>query len=381
MNDNQAPVKKESFIISQLKLASSTIVVTSIGSIVLMFWLALGSFISFIFLIIFIASIASTADPTLNPNIEYGDYGSNNQFLAINVHGPIEGTNSSSGYIDQIFGGELNTYGYDIKKQLLSEADIDTYKGIILMIDSPGGTIYGSKAISDGVNYYKDKTKKPVYAYIEGMAASGAYWAASSADKIFADAGTGIGSIGVIYGPFTYYDKPIAVDGGILGGGVITQNGIEQTYISAGSGKDAGNPFRRLTAEETKIIQESVNNNYNDFLNQIALTRSIPKTYLKDTVGAHLYGEQQAISNRLIDGTLPKEDAYIELAKAAGINDSNFNIVNQPYISNSTPSLFGIKLPFNINKPAVSKCSDKAISMPLAYHGDVSLNTCFSSDN
>ncbi|PIY79413.1 MAG: S49 family peptidase, partial [Candidatus Pacebacteria bacterium CG_4_10_14_0_8_um_filter_43_12] len=154
------------------------------------------------------------------------------------------------------------TYGYQVKEELAKAAEEPNIKGILLQINSPGGTIYGSNAILDGVTEYKQKTGKPVVAYVNGLAASGAYWSAIGADKIVADTGTTIGSIGVIFGPFKYYDSVVSEDGGLLAGGVVTQKGIQTTYITAGKSKDLGNPYRQLTQEELGTLQNMVNQAY-----------------------------------------------------------------------------------------------------------------------
>jgi protease IV len=107
--------------------------------------------------------------------------------------------------------------------------------GVVLEINSPGGAICGARAIADDVSYYRSKAKKPIYAHVEGLAA---YWAASAADKVIADYGSDIGSIGVIMGPFKYYNTVVNEDSGLFDGGVITQNGIESVSITAGKPKD-----------------------------------------------------------------------------------------------------------------------------------------------
>ncbi|MCC7076029.1 MAG: S49 family peptidase, partial [Acidimicrobiia bacterium] len=181
-----------------------------------------------------------------------GREGSENIVLSVPVAGLILGQGDGAG--GGFFGGEV-TYGYDVKAALEDAAEIDDVKGVVLDITSGGGTIYGSVAISDGVDRYREETDRPIISFVEGVAASGAYWAAASTDEILVDHGSSVGSIGVIYGPFQFFDRPVAFDGGLLGGGIVTQNGISVTYFTAGRGKDMGNPFRPLTDEEISIAQ------------------------------------------------------------------------------------------------------------------------------
>lgn len=362
----------ESFVRQQLRLASSTAVILSVVCIVLGFW-AFVQFFGFVFGVSILGAAGSTGTGSGYVNHVYGDELSANKLLAIDVKGPIEGSASSEDSLGALFGADLSAYGYDIKRQLVEAASNDVYGGVILQIDSPGGTIFGSKAIADGVAYYSSKTGRPVYAYVQGMAASGAYWAAASADRIIADAGTAVGSIGVIYGPFTYLDKVVAIDGGLLSGGVVTQNGVEQTYITAGEGKDAGNPFRRLTQREQEIMQQSVNDNYDQFVAYVAKQRDISEQAVRSDIGAHVYGEKVAQQKGLIDATLTRESAYIALAKAAGVSGSDFEVVTEASVDAGLLSWFSARLhatqPKTTSRAAAQACSG-GITVPVVYFGD-----------
>ncbi|HSX17446.1 MAG TPA: S49 family peptidase [Patescibacteria group bacterium] len=235
-------------------------------------------------------------------------------------------------------------------------------------MSSPGGTIYGARAIADGVAYYKKTTGNPVYAYVEGQAASGGYWAISGADKIIADYGSDIGSIGVIMGPFEYYDTVLAEDGGLLSGGVVTQNGIQSTYISAGKYKDMGNPYRKLSAGEIALLQKSVNNEYDTFVQYVSQHRHIAEATIRDTIGAAAYDNKTALEYKLIDQTGSRDDAYAALAKAAGIQD-DFTIVREEQSQGFIESL----LSATVRKPQVQAKANICSQTQgvLAYHGDV----------
>ncbi|MBL8158966.1 S49 family peptidase [Candidatus Saccharibacteria bacterium] len=370
------PHKHESFFIKQLKLASSTAVVSSVATLAISFWSGLAFFGMIIGFIILGAMAAGGAGAAGGGylNSVYGEPGASHQLLSIKLKGPIEGSSDPSDSLGSLFGAPEAVYGYDVKARLL-EAVNEGYDGVILEIDSPGGTIFGSKAISDGIKQYRDRTGNPVYAHVQGYAASGAYWAAAGTDKILADAGTGIGSIGVIFGPFTYYNNPTAIDGGLLGGGVVTQGGIEEMYITAGEGKDAGNPFRRLSEKELSIFQESVNDNYNLFVKHVAEGRKISEDEIRNGIGAHLYGEEGALRRKLIDGVASREQAYNELAKAAELQWGEFEVVTDSAEADSPWGAFGARL-FGQQKQARSAvaappkiCSEAAA--PMAYHGNL----------
>lgn len=296
-------------------------------------------------------------------------YGSGyNSLLSIKVSGPITG--SDQGSLGPF--ADVSASGYYIKQQLQAAADDDSIKGVILEVSSPGGTIYGARAIADGVTYYKEHTGKPVYAYVEGLAASGGYWAIAPTDKIIADYGSDVGSIGVIMGPFQYYDGVIAEDGGLLGGGIVTQNGIESTYFTAGTSKDMGSPYRRLTPSEVQNLQQAVNNEYENFVAYVAEHRKISAETIKDTIGALAYDNKSALELKLIDNTGSRDAAYAELAKAAGIED-DYQIVQEDYIPTFLETIL-FTLTGKPNKHAQSQKQFDTCSLTrstLAYHGDV----------
>lgn len=289
------------------------------------------------------------------------------QLLSIKVTGMIVGSDddSAAGY------GSGYTSGYTVKDKLLAAAEDDTISGVILEVNSPGGTIYGARAIADGVTTYQEKSGKPVYTYVEGQAASGGYWAAAATDKIIADYGSDVGSIGIIMGPFQYYDKLLAEDGGLLSGGVITQNGIENTYISAGTSKDAGSPYRRLTPQELNILQTSVNNEYDGFVSYVSKHRDIPEATIRSTIGAMAYDNKTALAYKLIDHTGSRDAAYAALAKAAGVED-DYQVIreDEPF------SFWDVAMSAVTIKPRKQAAKPDLCSLTrasLAYHGDASL--------
>lgn len=296
-------------------------------------------------------------------------YGTN-QLVSIKISGVIVGSNDTGGSLGDAFGA-APTYGYEVKEQLMFEADNDTASGIILEIDSPGGTIYGAHAIADGVAYYKEKTHKPVYAHIQGVGASGAYWAAASADKIFVDYGSEVGSIGVIMGPFEYYDKPVASDGGVFGaGGVVTQNGIESVTITAGTSKDIGNPYRKLTDKEIQSLQKMVNNEYDEFVKYISERRKISESEIRDTIGAMGYDPKTAVELKLVDKIGSRETAYQALAEAAKVGE-DFYVTRLEREPSAIESLFSA-VSLSPKKQVSSQNSVCTLSQSvLAYHGDV----------
>lgn len=273
-----------------------------------------------------IGSVAGVSDPTdlaVPRDFLAGERSSDTRLVAVPVIGGILGEQRGGG---GFFAATGVTYGYTIKEQLLELAEDDDVDGILLELDTPGGTIFGSQAVADGVAQYRERTGKPVVAYVAGVSASGGMLAMAGADQIVADHGTLIGSIGVISGPFVRYNDIVATEGGILGGGVATEGGIEFDFLTAGRGKDLGSPYRDLTDEERKVLEESLDNAYDNFVAHVADGRGLTETEIKNDVGALIYGEEQAKALGLVDSIGAREMAYARLAELAGAEGSDWRL-------------------------------------------------------
>ncbi len=364
-------VRREGFFVSLMKLAAKTAtILVTIG--IVFGLLSFGGALFFSVLLGGLAGDGAAAGTTVGDQTTtwvYGDDTSPHNLLSVPVTGVILGDANEGG--GGILGGDLVTYGYEVKQTLYDAADEDDVDGVVLDMNTPGGTAYGANAIADGVEYYRDQTGKPVYAFVAGMSASGGMWAMSAADRIFADVGTATGSIGVIEGPYQYWDKVTEMDGGLLSGGVTTQNGIEQSYFTAGTGKDQGNPFRRLTPEEIRITQEGVNNMYAQFVHQVSETRKIPEETIRNVLGAHIYDEETALKLKLIDEVGNRQEAYEALAKKAGLRVDDWQVVQIETSAGFLGGLFGARSHKAAKQPAgrVACMLDRQV---LAYAGDPS---------
>lgn len=278
-----------------------------------------------------------TSELTMVGNYDFkaGEPLGSTRFLSIDVTGIIYNDTAESGLL-----GTSGVGGYEIKEQLMAAAKDNSIAGVVLEIDSPGGTIVGSKAISDGVAYFREQTKKPIIAHVRGQAASGGYWVAAATDYIIADTGSITGSIGVVFGPFKYYDK-VKEEGSLLGGSIVTQNGIETFYVTAGESKDVGSPYRKLTSDELAVLQRSINSEYDIFVNFISKQRKLEEGKVRNQIKALFYSNQQSKELGLIDKVGSREDAYAELANRAGV--SSYKIVTNKRSVGFWQGLIGIK--------------------------------------
>jgi protease-4 len=303
---------------------------------------------------------------------------SDNLLLEVDVKGIILGTAP-----EEEFGlglSEFLTYGYDVQKTLQKATKDDEIKGIFMSFRTPGGTIFGSQAIYRGISEYREKTGKPVVVHIEGISASGGVMAMVGANNIYADYGSLIGSIGVLGPSLTYFDKPVATEGGIFGGGIVTEGGIEQTAITAGRGKDLGNPFRRPTEEEISTLMSGVENEYDSFVEHVADNRKMQPAMIRNEMGAQIFDNKTAEAYGLIDSTLPRDKAITSLAKLAKLPDDDYKLVKAV---RDTPSLFdqlfGISARFLHDLPSARQLAEQRVQreicgysnqLTLAYHGN-----------
>jgi protease IV len=309
------------------------VVVTAMTTVILGF---VAMVVALALLIGGLASGTGTPTTGLARSFVAGDAGNANTVLAVPVTGVILGENEGGGGLLSALVGA--TYGYDVKEELERAAEDRSIKGVVLEMDTPGGTIFGSKVIADAVATYRERTGRPVLAYVRGLSASGGVYAMAGADHIVADHGTLVGSIGVIFGPVTRYKDVVAVDG-FLGAGVETTGGIVEEYITAGRSKDLGNPYRDLTDEERRVLQAGVDNNYATFVEHVAAGRSLEPETVRTKLGALVFDEQTALTNGLVDEIGNRDVAYAKAAELAGLSTGNWQVAR---VDRGGGGLFGL---------------------------------------
>src|SRR3954466_14129272 len=150
----------------------------------------------------------------------------------------------------------------DTVKQLKKFADDDSVKAIILHINSPGGGAAASEEIYKEVRRIRDEKKKKIVAAIETVGASGAYYVASGTNKIFADSGSIVGSIGVIMEWYNYED-------------LIKWAKLKNIVIKTGEFKDTGNPARDITPAEREYLQGMAQGMLGQFIGSVASGRGL----------------------------------------------------------------------------------------------------------
>lgn len=235
--------------------------------------------------------------------------------------------------------GEPAFFGIDsalsARKKIRKAADDDHVKGLLIRINSPGGTVATSQEAYDAVRYFRSKGK-PVVVSMSDVAASGGYYIASAADRVFALPGTLTGSIGVIMHLMNLQE-------------IEKKVGIEPVVIKSGQFKDIGSSDRAMTQAEKDLLQSIIMDSYDQFVTAIADGRKMDKGTVKQLADGRIYSGRQALKVKLIDELGGYDDA---LANVQTLARTKFNLKKDLYVDdekglNAFASLLesGLKVP------------------------------------
>jgi protease-4 len=191
--------------------------------------------------------------------------------------------------------------------QLKKFADDSSIKAIILHVNSPGGGVAASEEIYREVKRIREEKKKRIVVSIETVGASGAYYIASASNKIYADQGSIVGSIGVIAQWVNYGD-------------LLKWAKLKDVVIKTGEFKDTGNPARELTPAEQAYLQSLIDNMFGQFIQAVADGRSMKFDDVKAIANGKVWTGKEALSMKLIDDTGDFEAVVKETAKSVGIS-------------------------------------------------------------
>jgi protease-4 len=178
---------------------------------------------------------------------------------------------------------------------------------LVLRIDSPGGTVIASEILHGELERWKRETGRPVVAQLMGVAASGGYYVAMAADRVQAYPATITGSIGVIMLGFN-------------ASGLMEKVGVEYQTFTSGPFKDAGSPFRPMTAAERDQLSGIVGDLFAGFLDVVARGRpALARAEIERLADGRIYSARQALAAGLIDAIGDLDGAVEEAKRAAGV--------------------------------------------------------------
>jgi len=230
----------------------------------------------------------------------------------------------------------------DIMEDIVRFKEDETIKGVILRINSPGGSVPPSQEIFEEVK--KLREKKKVYVSMGTVCASGGYYIATAGEKIYAMPSTITGSIGVIMEQVVIED-------------LLKKVGLQPNTMKAGDFKDVGSPFRKMKVEERKYFQEILNTIHTQFINTVATQRKIPMNDAIKLSDGRIYLGQQAMDLKLIDRIGTFYDTVDDMK-------NTLNIKGKPVL------VYG-KRPFSLLKWLISSISQelsfRQLSSPFKY--------------
>ncbi len=219
-------------------------------------------------------------------------------FSVISINGTIQGSSSP-----------MDSLSYDhnaIMNYIDELIEDETNRGILLKVNSGGGTVYHSDEMYLKLMEYKEKTGRPINAYFESMAASGAYYISCSADKIYSNRNGWTGSIGVIISLTNTK-------------GLYDKLGLEQVIISTGKNKGMGSAGTELTEEQKAIYQGLVDESYETFTSIVASSRNMDIEKVKELADGRVYTAKQALENGLIDEICLYDEAVAKIEEELGV--------------------------------------------------------------
>jgi protease-4 len=197
-------------------------------------------------------------------------------------------------------------------REALRKAETDPdIGGVIVRINSPGGTVAASDAIYHEIMNFRQKRKVPVYAYITELGASGGYYVASASDRIIASPAAITGSIGVMA-------MKINIEG------LLSKIGVSDETYKSGPKKDFWSPFHPSTPEEKKMLQDIIDRLYSRFVEVVYASRKrlLTEKEVRTLADGRVVAAGEALESGLIDQVAYLDEAIAEMEKALNIGQA-----------------------------------------------------------
>lgn len=182
-------------------------------------------------------------------------------------------------------------------------------KGLVLRVNSPGGSVFGSEQIAEALKKFK-ASGKPFSVSMGDYAASGGYWISCDADRIFANPMTITGSIG-IFGIIPDLTP------------LMTKFGISLQDVSTNPAASIGIPLKPLTPEQMEAFQQSISKGYDKFIKRVANGRKLPETKVREIAEGRIWSGKDALKLGLVDQLGYIKDAIEWTANKASLSSDN----------------------------------------------------------
>jgi len=192
-----------------------------------------------------------------------------------------------------------------VVRELNDHRENPTVRAVVLRVNSPGGVVAPTQEIYAAILRVR-KNGKPVVASLGSVAASGGYYVATAADRIYANPGTLTGSIGVIMQMANLE-------------GLLKKVGVDYVVVKAGQYKDIGNIARAMTPEERRMLQALLDDVYNQFVDAVANGRKLDRATVESFADGRIVSGQQAKQLKMVDDLGGLDEAIEAAAKLAGL--------------------------------------------------------------
>ncbi len=282
-----------------------------------------------------------------------------------NKDSSVVSTNFGHDYIGVLYVQDtIDEYGTGLynHRYLLNAIDSmmqdNDNKGMILYVNTPGGSVYASDELYLKIKEYQDQTGRPVYSSMQSQATSGGYYISAPCDKIIANRNCWTGSIGVTMGNFIDLS------------GLLSNLGIKTETITSGANKAMGSNTDPMSAEQKAIFQALVDEAYEQFVNIVADGRGMSVDQVKVLADGRIYSAQQAAQNGLVDMVGTYEEAVSDMISTynfTGVSIEHF----QPEVASDLSWLFGLN---SGNKDIGSITDPAAIEALLELNGTFRLS-------
>ncbi len=223
------------------------------------------------------------AEKGLQEEILSGE-GAKDKLLLVPIDGFI-GDQNQKGI--PFLGGRVDSVT-ELRKTFMKASHDPRVRGVVLLVDSAGGSVTASDRIYHLIRLFKQKSGTPVIALVGDMGASGAYYASVGADEIWAHPTSVVGSIGVVI-----------FNVGLTG--LMQKIGVEDRSIASGPEKEMGSPLKPMTEKDRKIFQSLVDDLYRQFLDTVSKNRQMSTSTLEPLADGRVYTAREALKLHLID--------------------------------------------------------------------------------
>ncbi len=233
--------------------------------------------------------------------------------LMVDIQGMISNKKQTSSLGSVTGVGMVDRISEILKK---AEKD-DDIKGLLLRINTPGGTVTSSDIIYHEIKAFKERKKIKVYAMVVDLAASGGYYVAQAADRIIVHPTSLTGSIGVIVLKMNLR-------------GLMDKVGVDFEVVKSGDHKDFLSPFRSLSTKERQVLQETIDSLHHRFIATIDDNRKqLSKDEIKKLADGRIYTAQQALDSKLVDQIAYMDEAEDFIQKDLGLKEMKLVIYHR----------------------------------------------------